>query len=109
MFDAKEFIREKVEWIRREVGDERAIVAVSGGVDSSVTAVLGFKALKNKLTVVFLDDGLMREGEPEAVTKIFKDMGIQTRLYDVKEKFFQAMKNLTDPEEKRKAFRQTFY
>ncbi|MEM3650505.1 MAG: glutamine-hydrolyzing GMP synthase [Candidatus Jordarchaeaceae archaeon] len=109
MFDAKEFIREKVEWIRREVGDERAIVAVSGGVDSSVTAVLGFKALKNKLTVVFLDDGLMREGEPEAVTKIFEDMGIETKLYDVKKNFFQAMKNLADPEEKRKAFRQAFY
>jgi GMP synthase (glutamine-hydrolysing) len=109
MFDAKEFISEKVEWIRQEVGDEKAIVAVSGGVDSSVTAVLGFKALKNKLTVVFLDDGLMREGEPEAVTKIFKDMGIETKLYDVKKNFFQAMKNLTDPEEKRKAFRQAFY
>ncbi|MEX2722278.1 MAG: glutamine-hydrolyzing GMP synthase [Candidatus Freyarchaeota archaeon] len=109
MFDAKEFIREKVEWVRREVGDERAIVAVSGGVDSSVTAVLGFKALKNKLTVVFLDDGLMREGEPEAVTKIFEDMGIETKLYDVKKNFFQAMKNLADPEEKRKAFRQAFY
>ncbi|MEM2133622.1 MAG: glutamine-hydrolyzing GMP synthase [Candidatus Jordarchaeaceae archaeon] len=109
MFDAKEFIREKVEWIRREVGDEKAIVAVSGGVDSSVTAILGFKALKDKLTVVFLDDGLMREGESEAVTKIFEDMGIETKLYDVKKNFFQAMKNLTDPEEKRKAFRQAFY
>ncbi len=109
MFDAKEFISEKVEWIRREVGGEKAIVAVSGGVDSSVTAVLAFKALKSKLTVVFLDDGLMREGEPEAVTKIFKDMGIEIEIYDVKKNFFQAMKNLTDPEEKRKAFRQAFY
>lgn len=109
MFDAKQFVKEKVDWIRQEVGDERAIVAASGGVDSSVTAVLGFKALKDKLTVVFLDNGLMREGEPEAVTKIFRDMGIKTKLYDVKEKFFKAMKKLTDPEEKRKAFRQTFY
>ncbi|MFB0561054.1 MAG: ATP-binding protein [Candidatus Lokiarchaeia archaeon] len=109
MFDAKQFLKEKVDWIRQEVGDEKAIVAASGGVDSSVTAVLGFKAFKNKLTVVFLDNGLMREGETEAVTKIFKDMGIETKLYDVKDNFFQAMKNLTDPEEKRKAFRQTFY
>ncbi len=109
MFDAKQFLKENVDWIRQEVGDEKAIVAASGGVDSSVTAVLGFKALGDKLTVVFLDNGLMREGEPETVTKIFKDMGIETKLYDVKEKFFQAMKNLTDPEEKRKAFRQTFY
>lgn len=109
MFDAKQFIREKVDWIRQEVGDEKAIVAASGGVDSSVTAVLGFKALKDKLTVVFLDNGLMREGEAEAVAKIFRDMGIETNLYDVKENFFQAMKSLTDPEEKRKAFRQTFY
>nr|MDO8080104.1 glutamine-hydrolyzing GMP synthase [Candidatus Freyarchaeota archaeon] len=109
MFDAKQFIMEKVGWIKQEVGDEKAIAAVSGGVDSSVTAVLGFKALKDNLTVVFLDDGLMREGEPEAVTKIFRDMGIETKIYDVKGNFFQAMKNLTDPEEKRKAFRQTFY
>lgn len=109
MFNAKQFINEKVNWIKREVGNERAIAAVSGGVDSSVTAVLGFRALKDNLTVVFLDNGLMREREPEAVTKIFKDMGIRTRLYDVKEKFYQAMKNITDPEEKRKAFRQTFY
>jgi GMP synthase (glutamine-hydrolysing) len=109
MFDAKQFIKEKIEWIRKEVGGEKAIAAVSGGVDSSVTAILGFRALKDNLTVVFLDDGLMREGEPEAVTKIFKDMGIPTKLYDVKEKFFRVMRNLTDPEEKRKAFRQTFY
>ncbi|MGQ9722448.1 MAG: GMP synthase (glutamine-hydrolyzing) [Candidatus Jordarchaeum sp.] len=109
MFDAKQFIEEQVERIRQEVGAEKAMVAASGGVDSSVTTVLGFKALKDKLTVVFLDNGLMREGEPEAVVKVFKDMGIKTKLYDVKKNFFQAMNNLTDPEEKRKAFRQAFY
>ncbi|MFX0132758.1 MAG: glutamine-hydrolyzing GMP synthase [Candidatus Hodarchaeota archaeon] len=110
MFNAQDFIKEKIEWLKKEIGDnEAAIVAASGGVDSSVTAILGHKVLGNKLKVIFLDDGLMREGEPEAVNNIFKKMGINLTIYDVKKDFFDAMKGLTDPEEKRKKFRETFY
>ncbi|MEM2338790.1 MAG: hypothetical protein QXW83_01135, partial [Nitrososphaerales archaeon] len=70
-FDPQRFIDEAIVRIKRDVGNQKAVVALSGGVDSSVTAELGYRALKNKLIAVFLDDGLMREGEPEYVTKIF--------------------------------------
>jgi len=109
MLDPKKFIDEKVVWIRNEIVDRKAIAAVSGGVDSTTTAVLGHLALGDQLTVIFLDDGLMREGEPGAVVDLFKRLGINIKLYDVKSEFFQALKGLTDSEEKRKAFRETFY
>lgn len=109
MFNAKKFIKEKLEWLKNEIGDKNAIVAASGGVDSTVTAILGHKVLGDKLKVIFLDDGLMREREPEAVKNIFKKMGINLTIYDVKRNFFDAMKGIIDPEEKRKKFRDTFY
>ncbi|NVM05085.1 MAG: glutamine-hydrolyzing GMP synthase subunit GuaA [Candidatus Helarchaeota archaeon] len=109
MFNAQNFIKEKIDWLKKEIGDKEAIVAASGGVDSSVTAILGHKILGDKLKVIFLDDGLMRQGEPEAVKDIFKKIGINLTIYDVKKDFFDAMKGLTDPEEKRKKFRETFY
>ncbi|MEM1688883.1 MAG: glutamine-hydrolyzing GMP synthase [Candidatus Hadarchaeales archaeon] len=107
--DAVRFIEEKKEWIRRTVGEDKAVVATSGGVDSMTTAVLGHKALGEKLSVVFLDDGLMRKKEPEQVKKTLASLGIKLKIYDVKDKFFSALKGKTDPEEKRKAFRETFY
>jgi GMP synthase (glutamine-hydrolysing) len=107
--DAKKFIDEKVAWIKGKVGEEKAVVATSGGVDSMVTAVLGHRALEEKLSVVFLDDGLMRKNEPEHVKKVLAGLGIKLRIYDVKDRFFATLKGKTDPEEKRKAFRETFY
>ncbi len=107
--DAKKFIDEKVAWIKGKVGEEKAVVATSGGVDSMVTAVLGHRALGERLSVVFLDDGLMRKNEPEQVKKVLAGLGIKLRIYDVKDRFFAALKGKTDPEEKRKAFRETFY
>jgi len=107
--DAKRFVEEKIAWIREKVGGERAVVATSGGVDSMVTAVLGHRALGERLTVVFLDDGLMRKNEPEQVKKVLAGHGIKLKLYDVKDRFFAALKGKTDPEEKRKVFRETFY
>jgi len=107
--DAKKFVDEKVAWIKGKVGEEKAVVATSGGVDSMVTAVLGHRALGERLSVVFLDDGLMRKNEPEQVKKVLAGLGIKLRIYDVKDRFFAALKGKTDPEEKRKAFRETFY
>ncbi|MEM2851097.1 MAG: glutamine-hydrolyzing GMP synthase [Candidatus Bathyarchaeia archaeon] len=109
MLDPKKFIDEKVAWIKAEVGDRKAIAAVSGGVDSTTTAILAHLALGDRLTVVFLDDGLMRDGEPEAVVKLFKRRGMNVNLYDVKSEFFRVLKGITDSEEKRKVFRETFY
>lgn len=107
--DVKRFIEEKTEWIKQMVGEDRAVVATSGGVDSMTTAVLGHKALGEKLSVVFLDDGLMRKNEPEQVKKTLAPLGIKLKIYDVKDRFFSALKGKTDPEEKRKVFRETFY
>jgi GMP synthase (glutamine-hydrolysing) len=108
-FDPRSFIEEKVEWLRREIGSKDAIVALSGGVDSSVTAVLGFKAVGLRLKPIFLEDGFMRVGESERVKNIFEKLGIEVRIYNVEDEFLEALKGIRDAEEKRKRFRDTFY
>jgi GMP synthase (glutamine-hydrolysing) len=108
-FDPGKFIGLEIRSIRERVGDSIAVAAASGGVDSTTTAVLSHRALRDKLTVVFLDDGLMREGEAEAVVQSYRALGLNAKLFDIKDDFFAALKGLDDPEEKRKAFRSTFY
>ncbi|HRS22951.1 MAG TPA: ATP-binding protein, partial [Candidatus Woesebacteria bacterium] len=105
----KRFIKEKIKEIKLAVGDNLAMTALSGGVDSSVVTVLGHKALGEKLSVCFIDNGLMRENEPKKVVALFKKLGIKVEKIDAREKFFQALKGITDPEEKREAITQTFY
>jgi GMP synthase (glutamine-hydrolysing) len=109
MLDTEKFIEEKVEWLRNKIGGEKAVAAVSGGVDSMTTAVLGHRAIGDRQIAVFLDDGLMREGEPAKVLKILKKIGVKAKIYEVSDNFFKALKGIPDPEEKRKAFRETFY
>jgi len=103
------FIVEQVAAIRREVGSGIAINALSGGVDSSVVTVLAHKALGKQLKTVFVDNAIMREGEPQRVVKAFRDMGIPVELVDARNQFLRALKGLTDPEEKRQAITDTFY
>ena len=100
--DCQKFVDEQVAELKQVVGDGIAINALSGGVDSSVVTVLGHKALGDKLKTVFVDNALMREGEPQRVVKIFADMGIPVELVDARAEFLSALKGLTDPEEKRK-------
>lgn len=109
MFDAKKFIENTLKEIKTTVGDNKVISACSGGVDSTVATVLVHKAIGDKMLAVFIDDGLRREGEPEFVTRILKELKINTKLIDAKKQFFETFKNKTDAEEKRKAFRNTFY
>lgn len=108
-FEPNEFIEKSIRGIRERVGSEVAIAAASGGVDSTTSALLGHRALGEKLTVVFLDDGLMRQGEPDAVLESYRALGIKTKLFNVSDDFFAALSRLSDAEEKRKAFRATFY
>jgi GMP synthase (glutamine-hydrolysing) len=108
-FEAKKFIKEKLKEIENEVKEGKAISATSGGVDSMACALLAHKVLGDRLTVVFIDDGLMREGEPERVIKEVEEQGIKAEIKEVREEFFQSLKGIEDPEEKRKAFRDTFY
>ncbi|MFO7987185.1 MAG: hypothetical protein R6U38_15110 [Desulfatiglandaceae bacterium] len=103
------FIQEKVGEIKAAVGDGMAINALSGGVDSSTVTMLGHRALGDQLKTVFIENGLMREGEPEQVAGFFRDLGVRVEVVDAREEFFSALKGITDPEEKREAIRQTFY
>ncbi len=103
------FIADKVRDIQLTVGDGLAINALSGGVDSSVVTALGHKALGKRLKTYFIDNGIMREGEPARVAAAFKKLGIHVEVLDASKAFFSALKGLTDPEEKREAITQTFY
>ncbi len=105
----KKFIETQVEDIKKAVGGGKAISALSGGVDSSTCTVLAHRALGSQLTSVFIDDGLMRAGEPEEVAKVFRGLGIKVDVVDRKDEFFAALEGKIDPEEKRKAFRYAFY
>ncbi len=107
--DYKPFIEEQIASIREAVGDGIAINALSGGVDSSVVTVLGHRSLGDRLKTVFIDNDLMRKGEPDRVVKVFADMEIPVQLVDAKAEFLGALKGLTDPEEKRNAVTNTFY
>ncbi len=104
-----EFIREKSEEIRAIVGVGIAINALSGGVDSSVVTMLGHLALGKQLRTVFIENGLMREGEAGRVRSLFQELGVTVEVVDARREFFAALKGITDPEEKREAITQTFY
>jgi GMP synthase (glutamine-hydrolysing) len=103
------FIAKKVAEIKSAVGAGLAINALSGGVDSSTVTMLGHRALGKQLRTVFIQNGLMREGEPERVAGLFKKLGVKVEIIDARKEFFAALKGITDPEQKREAITQTFY
>ena len=107
--NTEKFIDEKVKEIKAAVGDGMAINALSGGVDSSVVTMLGHRALKDRLRTVFIENGLMRAGEPEQVAGLFRKLGVTVEIIDARSEFFAALKGITDPEEKREAITQSFY
>ena len=104
-----DFIEEKTREISTLVGEGVAINALSGGVDSAVVTLLGFKALGARLKTYFVDNGIMRQDEPQRVVTLFKELGVPVEIVDAREEFFSAFKGITDPEEKREAVTQTFY
>jgi GMP synthase (glutamine-hydrolysing) len=107
--NTSQFIKEKVNEINALVGSGVAINALSGGVDSSTVTLLGHKALGDRLKTIFVDNNLMREGEPEMVAAFFSKLGVQVEVVDARKEFLDALKGITDPEEKREAITQTFY
>lgn len=107
--DTGKFIEEKAKMIREQTGDNIAINALSGGVDSATVTMLGHKAIGKRLRTVFIQNGLMREGEPEMVKSYFNELGIDIEIVDAREEFINALKGITDPEEKREAITRTFY
>jgi GMP synthase (glutamine-hydrolysing) len=103
------FIDEAVEEVRGQVGDGRVVCGLSGGVDSSVMALLLHKALGEKLTCIFVNNGVLRKGEAEQVLGDFRDRyHLEVRYADASERFLQRLAGIEDPEKKRKAIGETF-
>jgi GMP synthase (glutamine-hydrolysing) len=99
----RSFIEKAIEEIRETVGGERVLCALSGGVDSSVVALLIHRAIGDRLVSVFVDNGLLRQGEAESVLRTFQeDLKLQIVAVDASDRFLRALKGVTDPEEKRK-------
>ena len=102
-------IDESVTRIRTQVGSERVLAAVSGGVDSSVAAALVHKAVGDQLVAVFVDTGLLRMGEGEQVVSVFREqMGVELIAVDAEEQYFEALRGVTEPEQKRKIVGEKF-
>ena len=107
--EPKKFIKQKMQEISSVIGDGLAINALSGGVDSSTVTILAHKALGDRLRTYFIENGLMREAEAQTIASVFKKLGVTVEILDTKKQFFDALRGLTDPEEKREAITQTFY
>jgi GMP synthase (glutamine-hydrolysing) len=104
----EDIIGKMVEEVKAEVGEGKAIIALSGGIDSSVATAVAAKALDDRLTAVFVDHGFMREGEPDFVRNIFQKFKIKLIIADAQKRFLEKLKGVTDPERKRKIIGEEF-
>ncbi len=107
MVDVDEFIDEKLAEIEAEIGNSNAIIALSGGVDSSTAAALAYEAIGDQLTPVYVDTGLMRKGETDEIRETFSYMD-SLRIVDAKDRFLDELDGVVDPEEKRHAIGEQF-
>ncbi|WP_050698212.1 glutamine-hydrolyzing GMP synthase [Anaeromassilibacillus senegalensis] len=102
-WNMKNFIADQIELVRRQVGDRKVLLALSGGVDSSVVAALLLKAIGEQLTCVHVNHGLLRKGEPEQVVSVFRNQLNANLVYvDASERFLSKLADVADPEQKRK-------
>jgi GMP synthase (glutamine-hydrolysing) len=104
----EDIIGKMVAEIKSEIGDNKAIIGLSGGIDSGVATALAAEALGDRLTAVFVDHGFMREGEPEAICKAFGKLPINFVMANVQDRFMRKLKGVIDPEMKRKAIGEEF-
>ncbi|MGC8865170.1 MAG: glutamine-hydrolyzing GMP synthase [Bacteroidales bacterium] len=102
------FVDETVDRLRQQLGNDKVIMGLSGGVDSTVAATLLHKAIDKNLYCIFVDNGLLRKNEFQSVLESYKGMGLNVKGVDASERFLQALKGLSDPEAKRKAIGRTF-
>ena len=106
---ADRFITKQVEEIKKQVGDKKVLLALSGGVDSSVVAALLIKAIGRQLVCVHVNHGLLRKGESEQVIEVFKEnLGANLKYVDASNRFLKELKGVADPEEKRKIIGRIF-
>lgn len=102
------FVESTVAELRRKVGGDKVVLGLSGGVDSTVAAVLLHRAVGHQLHCIFVDNGLLRKNEFEGVLESYRDMGLNVKGVDAKERFYGVLAGVTDPEKKRKAIGKTF-
>ncbi len=102
------FVQNTVDDLKKKLGNDKVVLGLSGGVDSSVAAVLLHKAIGKNLYCIFVDNGLLRKNEFEEVLDSYEHMGLNVKGVDAKQAFYDSLKGLTDPEEKRKAIGGTF-
>ncbi|MBR0073220.1 MAG: glutamine-hydrolyzing GMP synthase [Bacteroidales bacterium] len=102
------FVETTIRELRQKLGDDKVVLGLSGGVDSSVAAMLLNKAIGKNLHCIFVDNGLLRKNEFQNVLESYKDMGLNVKGVDAKQKFYDVLKDVTDPEKKRKAIGKTF-
>lgn len=107
MFDPKNFIEEKIEELKKQI-DAKAIIGASGGVDSTVAAVLTSRAIGDELVAVYVDTGFMRKGETEFVGDMLRDLNVNFKIYKAKNEYFEALRGVTEPEEKRRIIGEKF-
>lgn len=107
MVDPDSFIDEKIEEISTKIGDDNAIIALSGGVDSSTAAALAYEAVGDQLTPVYVDTGLMRKGETEQIEETFSYMD-SLRIVDARDRFLSELEGVIDPEKKRHVIGEQF-
>lgn len=102
------FVASTIAELKQRLGKDKVILGLSGGVDSGVAALLLHKAIGSNLNCIFIDNGLLRKNEFDSVLDSYKDMGLNVRGVDAKDRFYAALKGITDPEQKRKAVGKTF-
>ncbi len=106
MVNTEKFIAKSIAEIKTAAGNDKVVMALSGGVDSSVCAVLAARAIGDNLIPIYIDTGLMRKGETERIRTLFSDIHLQ--IIDAGDEFLASLKGITDPEEKRKAIGERF-
>ena len=108
LFDAAEFQKEAVQKAKDQIGDAHAVIAVSGGVDSTVAAHIVKEAIGDKLHAIYVDTGFMRKGESEETEAMYKRMGLNLTVVHAADEYFEALAGVTDPEAKRKVIGEKF-
>ena len=106
-FDPAKFVEETVDTLKNQLSD-KAIIAASGGVDSTVAAVLAAKAVGDNLLAVYVDTGYMRLNESKFVSSMLKELGVQHKVVDASDRFYKGLKGVIDPEQKRKIIGELF-
>ncbi|VVC02030.1 GMP synthase [glutamine-hydrolyzing] subunit B [uncultured archaeon] len=107
-FNPDKFIEAQIKAAREKIGDKPALLALSGGVDSSVAAIIVHKAVGSQLHCVFVDTGMMREGEAGMIKGAFEPLGLRVEVVDASSRFLSALKGVEEPEKKRKIIGEQF-